>query len=182
MDNAEKTKKHIRTLLTIIRVLSSNIILIISSIVLHELGHVLGAVALGIPLSSLTLTWFGLNPGFIVSSNLTEEKILLLRYSGGFIAGSILLSGYSVWLIRRRPTGVRRYIHASWWFWGFMFSSAVYQFFNGYIEGTHFTEYATDPAFLNVPLASIMVTSFLLHAGLTYLLKQTGKFLSGTPD
>lgn len=162
-------KKYIRPLYTIIIVLVSYIVVTAATELLHELGHVIAALAIGVPFSEITFIWHGSGLGITIPRG--NDYSTYVHYAGGIITGVILVFSYVFWLVCRPSPGNKQYTRTSWWVWGFVFVWGIYQFYNGYIEGAHFEEYTAEKINLNVPWLVIMVVSFALHIGLTYLVK-----------
>ena len=144
------------------------LILPITATFIHELGHTIAAIVLGIPITELTFDWYGLGPGVTVPEYFPVEYLPYFRYAGGTIAGVILMFAYIFWLIRQRDSITNQYAKSKWWIWGFVLFWGIFQFYNGYIEGAHFERYKAGMVSFTVPFLVIMLVSFAIHVGVTH--------------
>ncbi|MHB8105561.1 MAG: hypothetical protein ACYDG5_08535 [Dehalococcoidales bacterium] len=74
---------------------------------IHEMGHLLAALALGVPLNKIKIAFVGINPGFKIPNMLGSTELAIYQYAGGAFAAIVLLCVYLfLWLrkYRARPT------------------------------------------------------------------------------
>ena len=144
------------------------IILFIASTFIHELGHAITAIVLGIPITELTFGWYGLGPGVALPEYFPVEYLPYFRYAGGTMAGVGFMFTYIFWLIRQRCSVTDQYAKAKWWIQGFVLFWGIFGFYQGYIEGAYFERYIKGEVSWTVPFLAIMLASFAVHLGVTH--------------
>jgi hypothetical protein len=103
--------KSFRTFLTKYRILILSLVILavilIADTLIHEMGHLLAALALGVPLNKIKIAFVGINPGFKIPDMLSSTGLSIYQYAGGAFAAIVLLCVYLfLWLrkYRSRPT------------------------------------------------------------------------------
>ena len=97
-----------------IYIIAYSIIIVILTGVIHESGHILGALAVGIPLNGIKIgiSW---NPEVILPSithgHFSNASLEVYYYAGGFFAAAFLLCGYFLIIYRKYRT------QPSWFVW-----------------------------------------------------------------
>ncbi len=112
------------------------IVIVAAMEVIHETGHILGALAVGIPLTGIKIGMSGLNPEVIIPSlanaNVSNAQREVSYYAGGFLAAAFLLGIYFLLIYRKyhkQPT---------WLYWTLGFITAAItteQIGNAIVEG-----------------------------------------------
>jgi hypothetical protein len=77
------------------------IAIIIGTTVIHEIGHFLAALVLGVPVNEITINFMGINPGFKIPDILYSSSLSIYHWAGGLFAAVILLIVYFVFLYRK---------------------------------------------------------------------------------
>ena len=104
---------------------------IIFSTIIHEVGHTIAALALGVPFSEIKFGFYGINPSITIPDRFATAPLTILHYAGGFTAAIILLPIYLFWYMRYRKNPTFFY-----WFAGLITITAFgLQIGQGYIEG-----------------------------------------------
>jgi len=145
--------------------------LVIASII-HESGHALAAMTLGIQFNELEFGWYGIGPGVTVPEYVSREFLTIFRFAGGLTSGSILLTGYiiySVWQ-RRVFVEVLWWSKFRWWFSYCLSSPGTYEMFRGYYEGTQYDKYVAGIVPSEYHLWIAIIVPFMFHVILTLLL------------
>ena len=79
----------------------------IADTLVHEMGHLLAALILGVPLNKIRIAFIGINPGFKILDVLGSTALAIYQYAGGVFAAAVCLCIYLfLWLrkYRSRPT------------------------------------------------------------------------------
>jgi hypothetical protein len=175
-----KMKKPINMLgisaLEIIYLIIYFIVIVALMIVIHETGHILGALAAGIPLAGIKIGMSGLNPEVILPSiangHFSHIQLEVFYYAGGFLSAIFLACVYFLFIHRKYR------IQTSWFYWFLGFITAglcTEQIGNAIVEG-HFHAayiYYSNKSYsvLDTFLGLFFVFGLILH----YLLFQFPK-------
>ena len=118
---------------------------VVAPVALHEVVHVATALIGGVSPTSLDIGFVGMYPGVKVDDPLDGWRIVLFRYSGGLVAGAVLLFVYVrwYWTWSRDKTSF-----AEWWLGALILVVAGNELGNGIAEGAFNAEYIAnrDPA------------------------------------
>jgi hypothetical protein len=104
---------------------------IIFTTIIHEAGHIIAALALGVPFTEIKLGFYGINPLVTLPDRFASAPFTIQHYSCGFTAAIILLPIYLFWFrrYRKNPTFLN-------WVLGLITIAAFgLQLGQGYIEG-----------------------------------------------
>jgi len=75
----------------------------IADTLVHEMGHLLAALILGVPLNKIRIAFIGINPGLKMPAGLSSTSVTLINYAGGAFAAAVCLCVYLfLWLRRYR--------------------------------------------------------------------------------
>jgi hypothetical protein len=75
----------------------------IADTLVHEMGHLLAALILGVPLNKIRIAFIGINPGFKIPDMLGSTALAIYHYAGGAVAAIVCLCVYLfLWLRRYR--------------------------------------------------------------------------------
>jgi len=148
--------------------------LFLVSVIVHEVGHILAALIMGVRPNEIVISWWqGIGPGVTIPGSTALKEVSYFRYAGGIIAASVLLSAYVVFWIHslrtKTPTGWNK---LRWWTGLFLLIWAIFQLYNGFIEGTHFQRYATNPAPISLALLVSIPQSLVIHCCMTFLMRK----------
>jgi len=104
---------------------------IIFTIIVHEAGHIIAALALGVPLTEIQLGFQGINPSVTLPDRFSNAPLTIQHYAGGFTAAIILMPIYLFWFRRYRKNSTPLN-----WILGLITITAFgLQIGQGYIEG-----------------------------------------------
>ena len=92
------------------------IAVIIGMTIIHEAGHFVAALALGVPLSQIKIELIGGNPGVTISNSVVSGSLTIMHYAGGFSAAFILIVLYFVLWSRKYHASSSLFL----WFLGFI--------------------------------------------------------------
>ena len=180
MNIVEKLKKPIKILdISVFEILYTIIYLIVIvavMTVIHETGHILGALTVGIPLTGMKIGMSGLNPEVIIpslaNSNFSNAEREVSYYAGGFLAAAFLLCVYLLFVYRKYR------VQPSWllWFLGLMTAGlCTYQIGNAIVEGGAHARYIYYSNMSYSVLDTFLLMFFLFGVILHYLLFQFPK-------
>jgi hypothetical protein len=68
---------------------------------IHEMGHLLAALVLGVPLNKIKIAFIGINPGFKIPDMLGSTALAIYHYAGGAFAAFVCLCAYIFLWVRR---------------------------------------------------------------------------------
>jgi hypothetical protein len=114
--------------------------IIVFTAIIHEVGHTIAALALGVPFSEIKFGFYGINPSVTIPDSFASTPLTIQHYAGGFTAAIILLPIYLFWFMRyrKKPTFIN-------WFAGLVTITAFgLQIGQGYIEGHFHALYIID--------------------------------------
>lgn len=144
--------------------------------IIHEAGHFVAALAIGVPFNEISIGFFHGNPAVIISDRFRNAPLLIvMQYAGGFAAAVVLVGIYFlVWF--------NRYLKApsirSWILGCITLTFAGQEIGNGIVEGRFHAAYVY---YANSPLAAtnIMIVlfggfGFLLHVLISQFLRHFG--------
>ena len=99
--------KSFRVFLTKYRVIILSLfiltVILIADILVHEMGHLLAALVLGVPLNKIKIAFVGINPGFKIPDILGSTALSIYQYAGGAFAALVCVCAYIfLWLRRYR--------------------------------------------------------------------------------
>jgi len=83
------------------------ILILVADTLVHETGHLLAALVLGVPLNKIKIAFVGINPGFKIPDMLGSTALAIYQYAGGVFAAAVCLCAYLfLWLrkYRARPS------------------------------------------------------------------------------
>ena len=99
--NMKSLKIFMQNNRTLIYSITYLIAISIGTIVIHEIGHLLMALALGVPLREIKINFIGINPGLKMPDGLSASFLTYIGFAGGFFAAAILSASYFVFLYRK---------------------------------------------------------------------------------
>ncbi|MFC2020720.1 hypothetical protein ACFLU1_02885 [Chloroflexota bacterium] len=145
--------------------------LLVGSTIVHEIGHALAALINGVKPDELIIRWYGVGPGVTVPNSFPTENLPFFRYAGGITAGLVIFLLYVLFWVRPLHTRMAQvqWNGLKWWIGEFLLFWAIFQLFNGYIEGARFEQYVTDSTALHPAFIIAIPTSLLLHTGVTFI-------------
>ena len=82
-------------------------VILIADSLINEMGHLIAALVLGVPLNKIKIAFDGINPGFKILDVLGSTALAIYQYAGGVFAAAVCLCIYLfLWLrkYRSRPT------------------------------------------------------------------------------
>lgn len=138
------------------------------SVAVHEAGHALGAIIKGVPLGRLVISWHSLGPGVTVPETFPTIYLPFFRYAGGLTAGFVFLLTYVLIYALRTKAPQKRWGGHQWWIGELVLFWAIFQVFNGYVEGGRFEQYLINPATIQRAFIFAIPVSLALHAGVTF--------------
>ena len=145
------------------------VVLVPAMIVLHETGHILGALTVGIPLNGMKIGMSGSNPEVILPSiatgHFSNESLEVFYYAGGLFSAVFLACVYFFFIYRKYR------VKPSWLFWflGFMTAGlCTYQIGNAIVEGWFHTRYIYYSNESFSPMHEILIAFFILGLILHY--------------
>lgn len=146
-------------------------------VLIHEIGHTLVALLLGIPFKDLTFGWYGLGPGVTLPDYFPIEHLPLFRYAGGLFAGILLLATYCVYVFlhHREYAKFQWWKQTKWWADGFLVIWGGYQVFNGYLEGAHFQDYVAGNVPSQLQILAAFMGGLVIHSLVTLLLTKSNR-------
>jgi hypothetical protein len=100
----------------VILIVVYSIAIIIGSTVIHEFGHFIAALSMGIPFNEIKVGFVGINPGVTIPSRFANIPHDILNYAGGAPTAVILLCLYLIIWYRKYHKQPSLKI---WWY-GFM--------------------------------------------------------------
>jgi hypothetical protein len=83
------------------------ILILVADTLVHEMGHLLAALVLGVPINKIKIAFMGINPGFKIPEVLGSTALAIYQYAGGAFAAFVCLCTYLfLWLrkYRARPS------------------------------------------------------------------------------
>lgn len=145
------------------------LVLLIVTVLVHELAHLVTAVSLGIPVAEFTLFEpTKLAPVMYMSNVETTWNVSLVGYAGGLATGGLWLLIYLELFIRRRLSEAG----PGWWLAGLAVATlAAWQLGQGFIEGGFPEAYLMDPG--NPANAGTLMQLSVITMGATIHLAQT---------
>jgi len=141
------------------------------SLLFHEVGHVLIAIANNVPLSEIQFGWYNIGLSVTVPSYFPRQSLSLYHYAGGLISGSILVLLFLARNIKPFRSNMTQEWSAypAWWINELILFWAVFQYFNGYLEGARFIDYASDARIMNLAVIFSFPVSFIANACVTLI-------------
>ena len=122
-----------------VKSVSSLLVLLFLTIIIHEGAHFITASVLGIPIAHFT--WFDLNyfaPVFVSGSTEHTTRMMMVSYAGGLVTGILLLA---ILVVKR--TWFKQSLYR--WLLGFFFAAfGFYQLCLGIFEGAFHDRYISD--------------------------------------
>lgn len=104
---------------------------IVFTVIIHEAGHTIAALALGVPFTEIEFGFYGINPSVTIPDRFAGAPLTIQHYAGGFMAAIILLPIYLFWF--RRYRNKPNFLN---WATGLITITAFgLQLVQGYIEG-----------------------------------------------
>jgi hypothetical protein len=167
--NMQNLKKSLFSKRDAIYLLAYFLVIIIVMAVIHETGHILGALAVGIPLSGMKIGMSGSNPEVILPSitngHFTHSQLEVFYYAGGFLAAVFLACVYFLFIYRKY------HVKSSWFFWflGLMTAGlCTEQIGNAIVEGRFHATYIYYSNMSFSPMHEILIAFFILGLILHY--------------
>jgi hypothetical protein len=71
--------------------------IIMGTICIHEAGHAIAAIVLGVPVKEIKIGFDGINPSVMIQAGFTNISLTSQYYAGGFSAAFVLLLVYAYW-------------------------------------------------------------------------------------
>ena len=109
-----------RSLLRACAIVAVTVLMLLGvGMVLHETGHVLAAMASGIPFRALEFHFYAPGPGVQLPTTMPLDKLPFNYYAGGFFAALVLLVVYGIYLYisRGRLSQKGTWRTSRWWWW-----------------------------------------------------------------
>lgn len=117
----------------ILKITLCALLLAVVTITLHEVSHVLAAVALGVRCDELTVGLIGVNPCIFMPDWLSGVRLSVVQYSGGTAAGLLWLALYLFYWMPRYRHGDKS---PHYWLLGaVLLMLAASELATGYVEG-----------------------------------------------
>jgi hypothetical protein len=145
------------------------IVIVIAMTVIHETGHVLGALVAGIPLTGIIIGMSGSNPEVVLPSiakgHFSHLQLEVFYYAGGFFAAVFLGCVYFLFIYRKYRA------KPSWLFWflGLMTAGlCTEQIGNAIVEGRFHAAYIYYSNMSFSPMHEILIAFFVLGLILHY--------------
>jgi hypothetical protein len=150
---------------------------LVGSTIVHEIGHALAAIMKGVKFDELTIGWYGIGPGVTIPHSFPVENLPFFRYAGGLTSGLLCLLLYVLFWVYPVQTRIERlrWGDLKWWTGEFLLFWAIFQLFNGYIEGARFEQYVTDPASLQPAFIIAIPVSLIVHVGVTFIRRRNSQ-------
>jgi hypothetical protein len=82
-------------------------VILVADTLIHEMGHLIAALILGVPLNKIKIAFIGINPGFKIPDMPGSTALAVYHYAGGAFAAAVCLCVYLFLWLRRyrvRPT------------------------------------------------------------------------------
>ena len=165
-------KKPIKTLgfsiIEIIYIIIYLIVIVAAMVVIHETGHILGALAAGIPLTGIKIGISNTNPEVILPSiatgHFSNAQLEVFYYAGGFFAAAFLACVYFLFIYRK----YRVQPSALFWFLGFITAGlCTCQIGNAIVEGGYHARYIRYSnmgfSILDIYLTMFFLFGLILH-------------------
>jgi hypothetical protein len=165
-------KKPIKTLgfsiIEIIYIIVYLIVIVTAMVVIHETGHILGALAAGIPLAGMKVGISGSNPEVILPSitngHFSQIQLEIFYYGGGFLSATFLACVYFLFIKKK----YRVQPSVLFWFLGFITAGlCTYQIGNAIVEGGFHARYIyySNMGFsvLDIYLTMFFLFGLILH-------------------
>ena len=141
--------------------------LVIVASVIHESGHAVAAVLIGVPVGEIQFSLRGLVPTTSIPPRFATSNLTIFHYAGGFTSGLILIIVYFLYWYKRyqkKPTQMN-------WCMGLATAAAVgIEIFEGYMEGLFnaaYMQYANSNSgsgiIFPVLYSLAVIGAFLIH-------------------
>ena len=75
--------------------------LVIATTIVHEVGHIVAALVMGVPMNEITIGLYGINPSVTIPERFAGSNLSIYYYSGGFTPALILIIVYLLYWYRR---------------------------------------------------------------------------------
>jgi hypothetical protein len=139
---------------------------------LHESGHAIAAVMLGVPFKELRFRFGGLGPHVTVPSYVSEEFLVYFRYAGGLFAGIVLLIIYVLYSFWQTEAYTQSgwWSKFRWWLGLIIIVPSGYNLLYGYLEGAHFEDYVTGKLPSMIQVLAALLFPVIIHLALTMVL------------
>jgi len=131
--------------------------------IIHETGHFVAALALGVPFNQIKIIFISGNPGLLLPESFNNSPVVY-QYAGGFSAAAVLLIIYFlIWFRRYRK-------ESTWYIWGFgciTFLCFGEEVGNGIVEGhfhaayIYYINYMFSPT--NILIIIFAIVGVILH-------------------
>lgn len=164
------------SILEIIFIITYLIVIVIVMAVVHETGHILGALAAGISLNGMKIGISNMNPEVVLpsisSGHYSHASLEVYYYSGGFLSAIFLFCVYFLFIYRKyriRPSLL-------FWLLGFITAGlCTEQIGNAIVEGHFHAAYIYYSNKSYSVLVTFLAMFFLFGLILHYLLFQFPK-------
>ena len=134
------------------------IVVIAGTIVIHEAGHIIGALILGVPFSEIEFIRIGINPGVSIPDRFVNESLGIMNYAGGFLASVVMVLIYFlIWFrkYRRNPSIM------TWGYGAFTMMAVGLQIGQGFVEGRYHIAYMSNAS--NI-LSIVSIVEYMFFA------------------
>ena len=138
--------------------------LVIVVIIVHEIGHIVAALFIGVPFNEIEIGLYGINPSMTLPERFASGNLAIYHYAGGLTAAGILIVIYLLYWHRRfkrEPSVI------NWTMGAITIVIAGMQLAQGYIEGRLHVAYiyysGTPLNPLQIICLSLIIASALIH-------------------
>ena len=164
--------------LKIAYILTYSIAVIIGVIAIHESGHFLGALVIGVPINEIDVGLIGIYPGVTIPARFIHTPLGIYYYAGGFSAAIICsVVYYYIWYRKYRDTQSI----ITWYYGAFTIAAAGAQFGQGYMEGRFhvaYISYAGSPFHVTQIITYLWVALAIFIHFLLFQLARKKKWLA----
>ena len=153
----------------IFRFFNYQIQFLILDMVLHELGHVFAALAVGVSLSEIGIGRNGFSPVVYVTQSLPDSSKTIIGYAGGLLPAVLVSVAFLLLWLRKRQFNQTV---ADWTLGAALISRIVLSMFGAVFEGS------SPPAYSAASLAVMSPISILLNVAISLMLLRSSSSAS----
>jgi len=141
--------------------------LVVVTTIVHEVGHFIAALVMGIPLNEIDIGLYGINPSVTIPERFASSNLSIFYYAGGLTTAGILIIVYLIFWYRkykREPSLIN-------WLMGLItITIAGFHLAQGYNEGRFHAAYIYYSQTLFNPLTIIICLSVIVFILLHFLI------------